>query len=104
MISEKRLEIRHKKSLCFLADICDFMEAQIAKWLECREDAREPRPLSAGASQFVGWDYRAPGRPSRSDGPGALVGYQKSVADSTIAAFLCPEICASELHVHQLPR
>ena len=52
--------------------------------------------------------YRAPGRPSRSDGPGALVGCQKSVADSTIAAFLCapksapreltsigfPELCA----------
>ena len=38
--------------------------------------------------------YRAPGRPSRSEGPGALVGYQKSVADSTIAAFLPPEISA----------
>ena len=50
MISEKRLEIRHKKSLCFLADICDFMEAQIANCEVAREVAREPRPLSAGIS------------------------------------------------------
>ena len=54
MISEKRLEIRHKISLCFLADICDFMEAQIAKWLERSRVSLAPSPR---ASQFVGWDY-----------------------------------------------
>ena len=55
MISEKRLEIRHKISLCFLADICDFMEAQIAKWLERSRVSLAPSPR--GPSQFVVWNF-----------------------------------------------
>ena len=55
MISEKRLEIRHKKALCFLADICDFMEAQIAKWLE-RSRVSLALPLCGHLSLWGGRD------------------------------------------------
>ena len=56
MISEKRLEIRHKISLCFLADICDFMEAQIAKWLERSRVSLAPS-LSARAISVCGVEF-----------------------------------------------